>query len=162
MDGVTFRSTPYVHQINVSNGGVPKLPVPQARIMPLGLERDHHRNTLLHGGPDRAVCLFSLELIEALQAEGHSIQPGSSGENLTVAGVDWAILKPGDRLAIGREVRLEIMNFTTPCKQNTCWFKDGDYQRISQERHQGWSRLYAKVLNEGLVKVGDPVILEER
>lgn len=162
MDGVTFRSTPHIHQINLSNGGVPKLPVPEARITAKGLDGDRQRSRVYHGGPDRAVCLFSLELIEALQAEGHAIFPGSSGDNLTLAGVDWATLKPGDRLSVGRDVRLEITSFAAPCKQNTCWFKDGDFQRISQENHPGWSRLYAKVLDEGLVRVGDPVILEER
>ena len=151
----------YLHQISVSNGGLPKLPVPQARVTVQGVEGDRHRNTLLHGGPDRAVCLFSLELIEALQAEGHPIKPGSSGENLTLAGVEWAGLAPGSRMAVGNEVRLEVMSYTAPCKQTTCLFHDGDASRISQDLHPGWSRLYAKVLAEGTVRVGDAVTVEE-
>ena len=46
---------PHLHQISVSNGGVPKLAVPKARVTKNGVEGDHHRNTELHGGPDRAV-----------------------------------------------------------------------------------------------------------
>jgi len=61
-----------VHSINVSPGGVPKLPVSEARITTLGLDGDSQRNRLYHGGPMRAVSLYSLERIEALNHEGHS------------------------------------------------------------------------------------------
>ena len=161
MTTVKIRPRAHVHQISVSNGGLPKLPVPQARVTVEGVEGDRHRNTLLHGGPDRAVCLFSLELIETLQAEGHPIRPGSTGENLTLAGVDWAGLVPGSRIAVGDQVRLEIMSYTAPCSLNTCYFDAGNFKRISQDLHPGWSRLYAKVLAEGTVRVGDVVTVEE-
>jgi MOSC domain-containing protein YiiM len=153
---------PYLHQINVSDGGVPKLPVPEARVTVEGVAGDRQRNRAAHGGVDRAVCLFSLEVIEALRVEGHSVAPGSCGENLTLAGLDWARLKPGDRLRVGDAVRLEIVSFTSPCDNNACWFLDGDFKRISQKRHPGWSRLYARVLAEGMVRKGDAVMVEER
>jgi uncharacterized protein (TIGR00251 family) len=149
-----------LHQINISNGGVPKLPVAEARITTEGVAGDHQRSRLFHGGPDRAVCLFSLEVIQALQAEGHGIQPGSSGENLTVAGLNWRDVRPGVRLRIGSSVKLEVMSYTAPCKHNARWFRDGDFTRISQKHHPGWSRLYARVLAEGTVRPGDPVEIE--
>ncbi|MFM8551673.1 MAG: MOSC domain-containing protein [Nitrospiraceae bacterium] len=155
-----LRPQSYVHQISVSNGGLPKLPVPQARIAKLGVEGDRQRNTLLHGGPDRAVCLFSLERIEALRAEGHPIKPGLAGENLTLAGLDWDRLQPGGRIRVGETVRLEVMSYTPPCKQTNCWFIDGNPERIDQRAYPGWSRLYAKVLEEGVVRVGDRVTVE--
>lgn len=156
-----LKSRAYVHQINVSDGGLPKLPIPRARITKERVEGDKQKTPLIHGGPDRAVCLFSLELIEALQAEGHPITPGASGENLTLAGLRWADLAPGSRIAVGRDVRLEVMSYTAPCKQNTCLFHDGSFSRISQDLRPGWSRLYAKVLAEGTVYVGDAVMVEE-
>jgi MOSC domain-containing protein YiiM len=107
------------------------------------------------------VCLFSLEVIEALQAEGHPIKPGASGENLTVAGLDWSRLKPGDRLSVGGTARLEIASYTVPCKHNARWFLEGNFKRISQKKHPGWSRVYARVLAEGLVRVGDSVHIEK-
>ena len=149
-----------VHQISVSDGGVPKLPVPEARITIEGVVGDRQRNRDVHGGVDRAVCLFSLEVIEALQAEGHAIKPGASGENLTIAGLDWPRLKPGDRLRIGEHVRLEIMSYTSPCKSNAHWFVGGEFSRISQKLHPGSSWLYARVLTEGHVRPGDAVIVE--
>jgi len=150
-----------VYHINVSNGGAPKLPVPEVRITKDGVSGDRQRNPAIHGGPDRAVCLFSLEVIEALQAEGHSIAPGSSGENLTLAGLAWTELKPADRLCVGDAAELEITGYTAPCEQNARWFRDGDYKRTSQKRHPGRSRLYARVLSEGTVRPGDPVTVKK-
>lgn len=152
---------PHLHQISVSDGGVPKLPASEVRITVDGVAGDRQRNREVHGGVDQAVCLFSLEVIEALQAEGHFIKPGSSGENLTVAGLDWAQLTPGDRLRIGDAVVLEIVKYTAPCKSNAQWFTGGDFSRISQKKHPGWSRLYARVLAEGVVRPGDKVVVEE-
>src|SRR5229473_2319257 len=123
-----------------------------------GAESLHHRpggrrrppaKRQYHGGVDRAVCLYALEVIEALRAEGHVVAPGSCGENLTLAGLDWARLKPGGRLRIGPDVRLEATSSTDPCKHQTQWFKDGNFMRISQKKHPGRSRLYARVLAEG-------------
>ena len=108
------QSTGRVAQINISPGGVPKLPVAQATLGPLGLAGDGHRNRRHHGGPTRAVCLFSLEQIRALQAEGHPIEPGATGENLTTEGIDLGSLHPGDRLAIGDSVVLEITTEAIP------------------------------------------------
>jgi len=97
-----------VHSINVNpSGGVPKHPVPLTRLTVSGVEGDRQNDLKHHGGPSRAVSLFSSELIEALQEEGHPIQPGSTGENLTLRGVMWQDMAPGVRLRIGT-AHLEI------------------------------------------------------
>jgi len=150
-------SYPHVYQINVSDGGVPKKPIREAKLTERGVEGDRQRNLKVHGGPDRAVCLYSLELLERLQDEGHPINSGSSGENLTLAGLDWELIRPGVVMSVGSDVRLEVMSYTVPCSHNAPWFQDGDYLRISQKKHPGWSRVYAKVLREGLVRPGDAV-----
>lgn len=146
-------------QVSVSGGGVPKLPVPQARVGPLGLEGDVQRNKIHHGGPDRAVCLYAMERLQTLATEGHPIAPGTIGENLTIAGLDWAEVVVGARLRVGAEVRLEVTVFAPPCRTIRQSFKDGDFNRISDKRHPGWSRAYARVLIPGLVRAGDPVEL---
>lgn len=147
----------YLYQISVSDGGVPKKPVREARVTLRGVEGDRQRNLKVHGGPDRAVCLYSLDVIEQLQQAGHSIEPGFSGENLTLAGLEWALMEPGVRLTVGTDVELEVMSYTSPCSHNARWFRDGDYQRISQKKQPGRSRVYAKVLKEGVVRPGDRV-----
>src|SRR5690606_28182458 len=103
-------------QINISPGGVPKLPVERAMVRAEGIDGDGHNDRRHHGGPTRAVCLYSIELIRALQAEGHPIAPGTTGENVTTEGIDFSQLGPGDRLALGANVLVEITAPAAPCK----------------------------------------------
>lgn len=148
-----------VHSINVSNGGVPKLPRNSAWVSARGVEGDRQRNPLVHGGPTRAVALYSLELIQALQREGHPIAPGTIGENVTLEGLDWSRLVPGTRLRAG-EVELEITSYSSPCRNIRDSFVDGNFARVSQTLHPGWSRVYALVLQGGRIAVGDHVTVE--
>jgi MOSC domain-containing protein YiiM len=146
-------------QISVSPGGVPKTAVPSAQVSRTGVEGDGHRDLEHHGGPDRAVCLFSLEQIQALQAEGHPIVPGALGENITVEGFAWTQVAPGARLQLGREVVVEITRYTSPCLTIRPAFSHGDSSRVSEKRHPGWSRVYARVIVPGRITAGDPVRL---
>jgi MOSC domain-containing protein YiiM len=152
----------HIFQINISNGGVPKYALYKAVIDTEGVAGDKHRDLVHHGGPNRAVCLFSLERILALQDEGNSIFPGSTGENITVTGVDWAAVVPGTRIQLGEEVVLEVTEYTTPCSNIRPSFADGNINRMLQKTHAGWSRVYAKVLQAGEVKIGDTVNIETR
>ena len=142
-----------VFSINVARGGVPKRPAASAWISVHGVEGDGQRNRQLHGGPDRAVSLYSLELIEALRAEGHPVEPGSLAENLTLAGVDWSLMVPGVQVEVG-PVLLELTSYVHPCRNVSTSFINGEFARISQKVHPGWSRLYARVLEEGVVTPG--------
>jgi MOSC domain-containing protein YiiM len=142
-------------QISSSKGGVPKLPMLEAVIGELGIEGDAVANPDIHGGPEQAVCLFSAERIDALVAEGHPISPGSTGENITIRGIDWDLVVPKTRLQLGDEVVLEITRQTTPCTTIRGSFKDKDSNRIHNKVHPGWSRMYAKVLSGGTVRPGD-------
>lgn len=143
--------------LNVSAGGVPKRPVPAAAVTESGLAGDAHSDGLHHGGPDRALSLYSLELLDALRAEGHPIAPGATGENVTVAGVDWPTMIPGVRISLGEAVVAEITSFAAPCKTIRKSFVDEHFARISARVHPGWSRVYARVLREGTLRVGDVV-----
>ena len=145
-----------ITQISVSAGGVPKHAVPAARVTTLGLEGDVQCNRRLHGRPERALCLFALERIRALLAEGHPITPGSIGENLTLEGVDWGAVTPGAYLQLGVDVVLQVTAYTAPCTNITGSFRDRDSARVSQKRHPGDSRVYARVLREGALASGDP------
>ena len=147
-----------VESINVSCGGVPKTSVFEALITTEGLDGDYQRNQGIHGGPSRAVVLFSLEVIHALRAEGHPIAAGTTGENLTVAGLDWIELRPGTELHIN-QVQLVITKYTAPCERIRHSFLNGDFLRISETLHPGWSRVCARVLAGGVVRVGDAATL---
>ena len=151
---------PVLSHINLSNGGVPKNSVEESWISWEGVDGDVQRNQAVHGGKDRALCLFSLDIIEALREEGHPISPGSTGENLTLSGFDWALIQLGDQLRIGKDVQIEMMSYAEPCRFIAQWFHNHDYKRISQKVYTGWSRLYARVLAEGSIRCGDPVWIE--
>ena len=149
-----------LHSINVSNGGVPKLARRTAAVRTSGVEGDRQRDLRYHGGPTRAVSLYSLELIRALQAEGNPIEVGCIGENFTLTGVPWDRMVPGARLEVG-EVQLELTDYAAPCNNLLPCFAGGKFVRVAQKVHPGWSRLYARVLREGTVAVGDQVTLGE-
>ena len=147
-----------MRSINVSDGGVPKQPRTSAWVGVNGVEGDRQRDLRFHGGPNRAVALYSLDLIQILQDEGHPIAPGTIAENLTLAGVDWSLMVPGARVQVG-EVELELTAYASPCRKIAGSFSDEDSTRVSQKVHPGWSRLYAKVLHEGRIATGDKISL---
>jgi MOSC domain-containing protein YiiM len=149
------NATGRVYQISLSQGGVPKLPVRDAVMTHEGIVGDRQANRKFHGGPDRALCLYALEKIESLRAEGHPIHPGATGENITTEGVDWSALAPGVVLQLGPEVVIEITSHATPCKTISGSFSEGRFVRISEKVNPGDSRLYARVLRGGSVRVGD-------
>ena len=149
-----------IHQISISKGGVPKTAILTAEVTPSGLAGDLHNDLKNHGGPERAVCLYSLERIQALQAEGHPIVPGAAGENVTVAGLDWEKVVIGTRLRLGSQVLLEVTRYTMPCNNIRNSFLDTDYSRISQNHYPGWSRVYTRVLQTGSIAAGDTVVIE--
>ena len=143
--------------INISGGGVPKNGISDAQVSRLGLVGDAQNDTKHHGGTERAVCVYSLERISSLQDEGHPIDVGTAGENLTVEGIDWDLVVPGVQLHVGDDVFLEVASFTNPCKTIRESFIDGKFVRIAQKLYPGWSRVYARVISEGQVHFGDPV-----
>lgn len=153
---------PHIVQVNVSNGGVPKRAVAQALVTATGLEGDAVNHPKIHGGPERAVCLYSLERLLALQDEGHPIFPGAVGENLTITGLDWARLTPETVLEVGEDEGpvLQLTRPVTPCNTIAAYFNgEKGYRRIDEERRPGWARWYARVRREGLIRPGDAVVV---
>ncbi len=155
----TPSHTGSVAQINVSDGGVPKRTVDTVAVGYRGLEHDRQRSRRFHGRVWQALCLYSSEAIACLRAEGHPISAGSAGENFTLEGVDWAALRPGTRLRIG-SVLAELSVPALPCGHNARWFTDGDFDRMHHERDYSATRWYARVMEDGVVHTGDPVLVE--
>jgi MOSC domain-containing protein YiiM len=101
-------------QVNISRGGIPKLPIPEASLGPLGLEGDSHARPQIHGGPDQAVLLITLEGITELIERGYPLFPGALGENLTTRGLDRRLFRIGQQLRAGSAM-LEITRPRGPC-----------------------------------------------
>ena len=148
-----------VVRVNVNDGGVPKLPVAEQWVGSMGLADDRHLEPEpSHGGVDQAVCLYSMEAIARLVAEGHNVFPGAFGENLTLEGIELDSIGLGDRLAIGEDgLVIEITWYAQPCKKQADWFADGRFARISGKTNPADARWYARVVSEGSVRPGDAV-----
>ncbi|MEO0492664.1 MAG: MOSC domain-containing protein [Actinomycetota bacterium] len=147
-----------VAQVNASDGGVPKRSVEWGHVGFGGLDGDRQATRRHHGRPWQAICLYSADVIEALRAEGHPIESGSTGENLTLSGIDWAQLRAGLVIEIG-EIRLRLSAPAVPCAKNRPFFAEGDVKRMDHDRHPGWSRWYASVLQPGDIATGDEVVI---
>lgn len=139
-----------VLQLNISPGGMPKRAIASARITAEGVAGDWQTDRRYHGGPSRAVCLFSRELIEEFGREGIELFPGAVGENLTTDGIDLRRLNVGDRLRVG-QCLLEITKVRVPCSKLKRYHKD------LPKRIEGRSGWLAKVVEPGEVRQGDPI-----
>src|SRR5262249_53239164 len=144
-----------VLQVNTSRGGVPKLPVAEARVDRLGLFGDKHHDNLHHGGPLAAVSLLGIEVIRRIAAEGHPIAPGTAGENVTTEGIEWGALPIGTHVAIGPELIIELTKHVSPCKTIAHNFSDERFVRLSSKLYPLDTRLYASVVREGTIHPGD-------
>jgi MOSC domain-containing protein YiiM len=139
-----------------SNGGAPKHSVTEGRVGELGLEGDRQKHTKFHGGPTRALCLYSLELIQKLQGEGHPIYPGSTGENVTISGIEWGALAAGLRLQLGPDVLVELTDVADPCKQIGDSFIDRRFKRLEVPGEMRW---YCRVHTGGMLRIAMPVAI---
>lgn len=144
--------------VHAGGGGVPKRPVGAADVSEDGVVGDRQRTRKHHGRVWQALCLWSGDVIDVLRDEGHPVYAGACGENLTVRGVDWAALRPGVRMRIGT-VLAEVSLPTIPCQQIRPFF-NGPVRRVDHDRHPGFSRWYASVLEPGRMAVGDRVEIE--
>lgn len=132
-----------------SNRQEPKKPVAEARFIEgKGIDGDSH-----FGISSRQVSLLRYEDIKLAEKEaGFSFPPGSLAENLVVEGLPDQI-PLGSRLKIGRDVVLLVIEKgKKPDEPHTY-----DYR--------GWCLLpkvgyFLEVVNGGIVKPGDEVVLE--
>jgi len=145
-----------IDSLQASGGGVPKSSIPHAEIGPAGISIDVQGNRKHHGRPWQAICLYSTERLVELRSEGHPVGAGTTGENLTISGVDWSRLRGGLTITIG-EVVLVTSSPAAPCQKVGDSFVDRNWNRIDHGEHPGWARWYASVLRGGIVHPGDEV-----
>jgi MOSC domain-containing protein YiiM len=108
----------------------------------------------------RQVHLIHVELIEALQAAGYDVQPGTMGENITTAGLDLLSLPTNTVLAIGPAVKLQVTGLRNPCVQLDN-YQQGLMAAVLDRDEAGnlirKAGVMSVVLTGGLVKPGDPI-----
>ena len=154
-------------QISVSRGGIPKRPVMEAVLTPLGIEGDRHAHPEIYGGPQQAVLLITAESINELVKRGYPVFPGAMGENLTTLGLDRRLLRTGQRYRVGSAV-IELTKLRAPCATQDIYGPDikreiyGKQARDGDHTSPRWALggFYAAVVQAGLVRVGDEIMLE--
>ncbi|ADW21144.1 MULTISPECIES: MOSC domain-containing protein [Thermus] len=125
------------------------LPKPQMEVLELiagfGAKGDRHAGK----DPDRAVLVAGLPAYEKAREAGIDLPFGALGENLLLD-LDPHHLPPGTRLRVG-EALLELAQVCTVCSS----LSQFDL-RLPKLLYEGRG-LYARVLEGGTVRVGDPV-----
>lgn len=125
------------------------------------LEGNSQADTKNHGQPDQAVLLYALAHYVLWQEEidRPDIGAGGFGENLTVAGLSEANTCVGDTYGLG-EARLQVSGPRYPCsKIDRRWRRPGLRALVAASGRTGW---YCRVLREGTIAPGLPILLVER
>lgn len=113
-----------------------------------GMDNDAHA-----GDWHRQVSLLALESINKMREQGLDVNPGDFAENLTTEGIELISLPLGTRLQVGEEVLLEITQLGKECHDRCAiYYLTGDCVMPKEG-------VFARVLQGGRVKVGDPIAL---
>ncbi len=125
------------------------------------LEGDRQADLRVHGGVDKAVCVYSGDHYPVWRAElgRPDMMAGAFGENFTVSGQTEADVCLGDRYEIGGAV-VEVSQPRGPCvKLARRWDRPDLPKLVVASGRSGW---YLRVLQEGLVEAGARLQLHDR
>jgi MOSC domain-containing protein YiiM len=135
------------------------------RVLRMGLEGDEVADTRYHGGIHAAVYAYAQEDLDHWSAElGRTVPPGTFGENLTTAGIDVNGALLGERWRIGSAL-VSPVDVRTPCTTFRTWMAREGYDATGWVRRfaaHGRAGPYLRVLEEGTLRAGDPVVVEDR
>jgi len=107
-----------------------------------------------HAGPwHRQVSLLANESIEKMRAMGLKVGYGDFAENITTEGVDLVHLAIGTEIRIGNSILLRVTQIGKECHERCAiYYQAGDCVMPREG-------IFAEVLNEGEVKVGDEITI---
>jgi MOSC domain-containing protein YiiM len=133
----------------------------QVKVGRLGLEGDRVANTRVHGGPEQALLMYAASHYPLWEAElgRDGLTHGAFGENLTVSTLTEESVCIGDVLDIG-EVRLQVSQPRQPCA--TLARRHQVRDMITLVQGNGRSGWYLRVLREGELAAGDPIVVVNR
>jgi MOSC domain-containing protein YiiM len=119
-----------------------------ALLKDFGLEGD------AHAGPwHRQVSLLANKSIEKMRAKGLKVRYGDFAENITTEGVDLVRLPIGTEIRIGNSIILRITQIGKECHERCAiYYQAGDCVMPKEG-------IFAEVVNEGKVKVGDEIVI---
>lgn len=131
-----------------------KRAVGSAMLSTSGFEGDEQADRRHHGGPDKAVCVYSADHYGFWREFlGMPIEFGAFGENLTVEGAREGDICIGDILQVG-DSTAQVTQPRQPCGKLADRHSRPDL--VEKIRDTGFSGFYLRVLTEGPVRAGDP------
>lgn len=143
--------------------GIFKDPVDTCLLTKTGLEGDVQVDKRVHGGPEKALYQFPLEnyatLRQALPHLEDSFISGSIGENLSSESLDDTQVHIGDIVKVGGAL-VQVSQPRRPCWKVNHKYGNGHIAPLLMSQAiSGW---YYRVLEEGELRVGDTITLQER
>ncbi|MGZ4502356.1 MAG: MOSC domain-containing protein [Nocardioidaceae bacterium] len=151
---------------NLRRTAIRKSPVTgPVRVRELGLDGDQVADTEHHGGTYQAVYAFAQEDLDFWTEQlGETVPPGLFGENLTTTGIDVNEAVVGERWRIGTAL-LQVTEVRIPCNVFKNWLGVRGYDNtvwVKRFTAEGRPGPYLRVLEEGTLRVGDPITVEHR
>ena len=125
------------------------------------LDGDEQADLTVHGGADKAVCVYSADHFpEWSRVLGESdFGAGAFGENFSVSHMDEDSVCVGDVYAIGTAV-VQVSQPRSPCWKLAARWNRLDLPRlVLKSGHTGW---YFRVLQPGIVAAGEALSLSDR
>lgn len=143
----------------VRTGGQ-KLPAAEAILRVTGFDGDGQADLKNHGGPDKAACVYPFDHYPRwAELLGAPLEPGAFSENLTLAGVRETEVAIGDVWQLGA-ARVQVSQPRQPCSKLAG--KRGRKDLPERIHATGFSGFYLRVLQEGVVRAGDPITILAR
>jgi MOSC domain-containing protein YiiM len=138
--------------LNISEKkGVKKQPVDTVQLQTnYGIAGDAHASSSWH----RQVSLLAIESINKIIAKGLNVKPGDFAENITTEGIDIPNLRIGSKLTLGQSIQLEITQLGKFCHHHCAIYEQAGDCVMPTEG------VFARVLNGGMLKIGDSVVSE--
>jgi len=137
--------------------GIFKQPVEgPIKVRSLGLEGDYQANKKLHGGADKAICVYPAEHYDLWRDElmKPDLSFGDFGENLTILGMREDMVCIGDRFSIG-SAEVVVTQPREPCVTLNARF--GLIDLAMRFQNSGRSGFYLSVVKEGSLTTGDKI-----
>jgi MOSC domain-containing protein YiiM len=130
------------------------------RLGPTGLAGDAQADLRVHGGPDKAVCVYPTEHLPYWSERlGRRLEPAAFGENFSMAGLLEADACLGDVYRVGTAL-VQVSQPRQPCFKLAT--RQGEPAFALWVQEAGWTGYYFRCLEPGDVQIGDTLTLVER